>query len=56
MSQDNLHQLWSDFLSAWPPEQVRQMKLEEYTNPDKDDALIYWIEKRIGVKSILESL
>ena len=23
------------------------MTLEEYTNPDKDDAFIYWIESRL---------
>ena len=39
--------LWFDFLGAWPPERVRQMTLEEYTNPNKDDAFIYWIESRL---------
>lgn len=39
--------LWSDFLAAWPPGRVRQMRLEEYTNPDKNDAFIYWIEARL---------
>lgn len=40
-------QLWDDFLAAWPAERVRGMTLEEYTNPDKDDAFIYWIESRL---------
>ncbi len=46
MSNQDL-KLWSDFLTAWPPERVRQMTLEEYTNPGKDDAFIYWIESRL---------
>ena len=41
------HQLWSEFLAAWPLERVRQMTLEEYTNPDRDDAFVYWIESRL---------
>lgn len=40
-------QLWSGFLSVWPSDRVRQMKLEEYTNPNKDDAFIYWLEARL---------
>src|SRR5450759_1802090 len=40
-------ELWSEFLAAWPPERVRQMTLEEYTNPGKDDAFIYWLEARL---------
>ena len=47
MSSPDLHELWSDFLAAWPPSRVRQMTLEEYTNSDKDDAFIYWIESRL---------
>lgn len=47
MTEPNLHQLWSEFLAAWPPERVRQMTLEEYTNPDRDDAFVYWIESRL---------
>ena len=38
--------LWSAFLEAWPPDRVRSMSLEEYTNPDRDDAFIYWLEFR----------
>lgn len=40
-------QLWDDFLSAWPADRARSMSLEEYTNPDKNDAFIYWIESRL---------
>jgi len=47
MTGPDLNQLWSDFLTAWPPERVRQMTLEEYTNPGKDDAFIYWVESRL---------
>jgi len=39
--------LWADFLEAWPADRVRQMTVEEYTNPDKDDAFIYWLEARL---------
>jgi 5-methylcytosine-specific restriction endonuclease McrBC GTP-binding regulatory subunit McrB len=42
------NELWSDFLAAWPMARVRQMTLEEYTNPGRDDAFIYWIESRLG--------
>ena len=47
MSEPDRNRLWSDFLTAWPPERVRQMTLEEYTNPGKDDAFIYWLESRL---------
>lgn len=40
-------QLWDDFLLAWPADRARSMSLEEYTNPDKSDAFIYWIESRL---------
>ncbi len=43
----DLYQLWTDFLETWPPERVRRMALEEYTNANKDDAFIYWIEARL---------
>src|SRR5262245_25323906 len=48
MTDPNHLQLWSDFLQAWPPERVRAMTLAEYTNPDRDDAFIYWLESRLG--------
>lgn len=38
--------LWSEFLQEWPPDKVRGMSLEEYTNPNRDDAFIYWLEFR----------
>ena len=44
--------LWSEFLAAWPPERVEQMTLEEYTNPDKDDAFIYWVEARLETSEV----
>jgi len=47
VTEPDRHQLWSDFLAVWPPERVRQMTLEEYTNPSKDDAFIYWLESRL---------
>ena len=47
MSDNPRTDLWSDFLEAWPSERVRQMTLEEYTNPDRDDAFIYWLEAKL---------
>ncbi|MCY3931567.1 MAG: hypothetical protein OXH70_07605 [Acidobacteria bacterium] len=37
-------QLWDRFLKEWPPERVRSMSLEEYTNLNRDDAFVYWLE------------
>lgn len=34
------------FIAAWPLERLKAMSLEEYTNSDKDTALIYWLEKK----------
>lgn len=47
MSEKGPVQLWDEFLAAWPLGRVRQMTLEEYTNANKDDAFIYWIESRL---------
>ena len=44
MSEKTPSELWSEFVAAWPLERVREMTIEEYTNPNKDDAFIYWIE------------
>lgn len=38
---------WTDFLGVWPPERVRKMTIEEYTNTNRSDAFIYWLEKRL---------
>ena len=43
---DDRHQLWAEFLAAWPVDRVRAMTLDEYTNANKSDAFIYWIEAR----------
>lgn len=40
--------LWSEFLEVWPPDRVRSISLEEYTNLNRDDAFIYWLESRTG--------
>lgn len=37
---------WNAFLDQWPIEQVRSMTLEEYTNLNRDDAFVYWLESR----------
>ena len=39
-------QLWSEFLETWPVDRVRGMSLEEYTNLNRDDAFVYWLETR----------
>lgn len=44
MTEPTIDQQWTDFLATWPPERVRRMALEEYTNPNKCDAFIYWLE------------
>ena len=38
--------LWSEFLEAWPPHRFRNMALEEYTNLNRSDAFVYWLEAR----------
>ena len=45
MSSDEMA-LWSEFLKVWPPERVRDISLDEYTNLNRDDAFVYWLEKR----------
>ena len=47
MSEKTPTELWSEFLAAWPLERVREMTIEEYTNPNKDDAFIYWLESHL---------
>ena len=47
MSEKTPTELWSEFLAAWPLERVREMTIEEFTNPDKDDAFIYWLESHL---------
>jgi 5-methylcytosine-specific restriction enzyme B len=47
MNNQELYKLWDDFLKEWPLDRVRQMLLTEYTNPNTDDAYIYWLEKRL---------
>ena len=46
-SQQN-HILRQEFLDAWPVERVQNMTLEEYTNNNRDDAFIHWIEFRLA--------
>ena len=46
MASPDLQQLWTEFLTAWPASRVREMTLDQYTNLDKDDAFVYWLEKR----------
>ena len=48
MTNADKQQLWTDFLDTWPLDRVRTMTLEEYTNPDRNDAFIYWLETKLG--------
>ena len=45
MSDVNLNALWDSFLDEWPVDRVRSMTLEEYTNLNRSDAFVYWLEK-----------
>jgi len=47
MSNQQLYQLWDDFLAEWPLDRVREMTLTGYTNLNRKDAYIYWLEKRL---------
>jgi 5-methylcytosine-specific restriction enzyme B len=40
------YQEQKDFLKEWPLDKVKSMKLEEYTNSDRDTSFIYWLEKK----------
>jgi 5-methylcytosine-specific restriction endonuclease McrBC GTP-binding regulatory subunit McrB len=51
MTKPDLNAIWDSFLAAWPPDRVRTMSLAEYTNLEKDDAFVYWLEvhtERLG--------
>ena len=45
MSDINLNALWDSFLDEWPVDRVRSMTPEEYTNLNRSDAFVYWLEK-----------
>ncbi len=47
MSNHQLYQLWDDFLAEWPLDRVRELTIQEYTNLNRKDAYIYWLEKRL---------
>lgn len=46
MDEINREAIWDEFLAEWPIERVRSMTLEEYTNLNRSDAFVYWLEKR----------
>lgn len=49
----DLQALWDSFLAEWPIERVRTMTLDEYTNLNRSDAFVYWLESRTeGLGSI----
>ena len=39
-------QLKNEFLEKWTLENVKNMKLEDYTNLDKDNSFTYWLETK----------
>lgn len=41
-----LYNLWDEFLASWPVERVRNMTLAEYTEAGNQDAFIHWVEFR----------
>lgn len=40
------YKLLENFLQTWPIERLRSMKLEEYTNLNRQDSFCYWLEQR----------
>ena len=46
---DSTLKTWNDFLRAWRPDRVRSMSLKQYTNLNRDDAFIYWLEFRTRI-------
>jgi len=43
---ENLHELKAEFMRQWPLERVEKMKIEEYTNLDKNSSFCYWLESK----------
>jgi 5-methylcytosine-specific restriction protein B len=47
------HQQWREFREQWPIERLKTMRLEDYTNLEKDQAFIYVLEAKLdGIGSI----
>lgn len=44
MNVEELHQLWDDFLEAWPIAKVKQMTLDEYSQAGSSDTFMSWVE------------
>ena len=46
--------VWDELIKTWTIERIEKMKLEEYTNLNREDSFTYWIESRtksvIGIK------
>ena len=38
----------AEFLNNWPISRLKTMTLEEYTNDNKSDAFIYWLEFKLN--------
>lgn len=41
-----LNALWDEFLSRWPLESLRTMRLDDYTQAGNKDCFTYWLESR----------
>lgn len=41
----NLAELYESFREQFPPERLRVLTLDEYTNLNRDDSFCYWLEK-----------
>ena len=48
LKNNDMHELWDEFLERWPLERLREMTLEEYTNlkSNTDDYFCYWVERK----------
>jgi 5-methylcytosine-specific restriction enzyme B len=44
---EHLNDRWDSFLKTWPLERVHGMTFKEYTNPNREDSFIYWLEKHL---------
>lgn len=44
MKEVNHFEIWDSFLETWPIEQIQNMSLSKYTNLNRSDAFVYWLE------------
>lgn len=46
MLNQELYNLWDEFLESWPVDRVKKMTLKEYTEAGNPDAFTHWVEFR----------